>query len=496
MAIFKFWLLALLGSLGLMGCSSLPPDTADPFSAIEQQQLAVRDITLDLTEDDRRARVDELLQQTLSPVQAMELLLINSPRVRAELADLGIARALELQAGLLSNPSFGIGALRPEGGGRWQLDAGISQSILDIFTRPLRQQLADAEFTAAQITLHQRLNQQLYQMQLQYYKTLAANELAQQHNAQYQAAEANLSLAQSLFDAGNIPERHLLQYQLDAQAQIRQKYEAETSARQQLTTLGALLGFDSSTLIKLPKQLPKLSDTDSFDRAELLTIAMQQRHDLQLARAQVHATENALALQNKTGAFTEIEVGANVERESDGSYKAGPEIAFSLPIFDRGHARVQRAQAAIQRSKALLQAQEIQTEADISSSLDALASARASVEQIEQTSLPLQRKVQTLKLREYNFMLSSAFELIQFKQQEFDLLRERTKALLAYWQARSELSLAIGQSLPVAFERDNEHDDEHRNEHPPEHQSEKPAQEKPAEETDHSMHHHGGHHHD
>lgn len=485
MATFKYWLLALLGSLGLLGCSSLPPDTADPFSAIEQQQLSVADITLDLTERDRQARVNELLQQTLRPAQAMELLLINSPKVRAELAELGIAQARELQAGLLSNPSVGIGALRPEGGGRWQLDAGISQSILDIFTRPLRQQLADAEFTAAQITLHQRLNQQLYQAQHQYYKTLATNELVQQRSAQQQAAEASLSLAQSLFDAGNIPERHLLQYQLDLQAQMRQRQEAEMSARQQSITLGALLGFDSDTPLQLPRQLPRLPAADNFDRAELLAIATQQRHDLQLARAQVQATENALALQHKTGAFTEIEVGTNVERESDGSYKAGPEIAFGLPLFDRGHARIQRARAAIQRSKALLQAQEIQTEADITSALDALASARASVEQIEQTSLPLQRKVQALKLREYNFMLSSAFELIQFKQQEFDLLRERTDALLAYWQARSELTLATGQSLPLKSNHEPAEDNA---------TSVQPAQ--PAPEIDHSKHHHGGHHHD
>lgn len=482
MAIGKFWLPVLLGSFGLLGCSSLPPDTADPFNTIELQHLPTANLTLGLTERERQARVNELLQQSLTPTQAMELLLINSPKIRAELAELGIAQARELQAGLLSNPSIGFGALRPEGGGRWQLDAGISQSILDIFTRPLRQQLADAEFATAQIKLHQRLNQQLYQVQHQYYKTLAASELAQQQSAQHQAAEANLSLALSLFDAGNIPERHLLQYQLDVQLQRRQQQAANMHTQQQLIALSALLGLDSGTPLQLPKQLPKLPGADNVERTELIATATQQRHDLRLARAQLRAAENALALQNKTGAFTEIELGANVERESDGSYKAGPEIAFSLPLFDRGHARVQRAHASIQRAQALLQMQEIQTEADITSALDALASARANVEQIEQTSLPLQRKMQALKLREYNFMLSSAFELIQFKQQEFDLLRERTNALLAYWQARSELTLATGQSLPLENTRE-------------------PAEEnatsaKPAAEIDHSMHHHGDHHHD
>jgi outer membrane protein TolC len=480
MAIYRFWLPALIGSLGLLGCSNLPPDKPDPFSGIEQQHLPVAGLTLDLTESERQARVDELLQQSLTPTQAMELMLINSPQVRVELAELGIAQAQQLQAGLLSNPRFGLGALRPEGGGRWQLDAGISQSILDIFTRPLRKQLADAEFTAAQIKLHLRLSQQLYKVQHHYYKTLAASELTQLQAAHYQAAEANLSLAQSLFKAGNIPERHLLQYQLDAQAQMRQQQETEMNARQKQIALGALLGLDSAAVIQLPKKLPSLPGADNFTRTELITIAKQKRSDLQLARTQVRATENSLALQNKMGAFTEIELGANVERESDGSYKAGPEIAFSLPVFDRGHARAQSAQATIQRSQALLQAQEIQTEAEISSALLVLNNARASVEHIEQTSLPLQRKVQTLKLREYNFMLSSAFELIQLKQQEFDLTRERTNALLAYWQARSALALASGQSLAVDTKPTPE----------------KPAPEKIAPEVDHPMHNHGDHHHD
>ena len=49
-------------------------------------------------------------------------------QLQAAFYDIGIARADWVQAGLLSNPSLGVGILFPEGGGRSNLQVNISFS--------------------------------------------------------------------------------------------------------------------------------------------------------------------------------------------------------------------------------------------------------------------------------------------------------------------------------------------------------------------------------
>lgn len=483
---FSYKPLLLVCAVSLGGCSSTsltPADALDSVAAdVQRKHESVAQLDFNLSEQARRVRIDELLREPLQPAQAMELLLINSPQVRAQLAGLGIAQAQQLQAGLVSNPVLALGALRPEGGGRWQLDAGISQSLLDLFTRPLRTRLAEAELVAAQLELSEYLNHQLYNVQQLYYQVLAKRQLHQLQGSQHQSAEANYSLALSLYEAGNIPERSLLQYQLEVQAQLRKLNQTSVSAQKSRIALVGALGLAADTEIKLPENLPALPADENFSSASLYQHALTQRNDLQLARAQLKTAEHNLALQQKAGNFTRLELGVNLERETDGSYMAGPEIAFNLPIFDRGYARRYGAAAGMTRAQEWVIAKEIEIATEIANALLTLTHARATAEQIQTQSLPLQRKVQGLKLREYNYMLGSAFDLIELKQQEFTLHSALVEALLSYWLARSELALASGQSLSRASDVQSK-------------ESELPIPNTDHDQSsDHSMHHHGAHH--
>jgi hypothetical protein len=54
-----------------------------------------------------------------------------------------------------------------------------------------------------------------------------------------------------------------------------------------------------------------------------------------------------------------------------------------------------------------------------------------------------------LSNRETNFMLGSPFELLNSKRQEIQLAHEYTNELANYWQARTQLELALGRALPI-----------------------------------------------
>ena len=62
-----------------------------------------------------------------------------------------------------------------------------------------------------------------------------------------------------------------------------------------------------------------------------------------------------------------------------------------------------------------------------------------------------------LASREVNFMLSSPLELLAIKRDEIQLAHDYTDELNRYWQARSQLELAIGQALPLIPREHKEH---------------------------------------
>src|SRR5690606_34102302 len=157
----------------LVGCAvtSPSPSTLDdvgeqlnaryPALHIEPNALGKNELSLEL-------------EQPLSLQQAIHILLSRSPQVRLQLAELGIADAQRLQAELLANPHISIGALRPEGGGRWQLDTSLSQPLLGILTRPLRKQLAQENLLVAQLQLQTELEYLIAETSEQYFAAVAA----------------------------------------------------------------------------------------------------------------------------------------------------------------------------------------------------------------------------------------------------------------------------------------------------------------------------------
>src|SRR5215470_17741875 len=82
--------------------------------------------------------VRALLQETLTVDAALQVALLNNRHLQALYAELGVAQADLVQAGLLKNPVFD-GVMRfPVAGGPVDADLTAALSFLDIFYLPLR----------------------------------------------------------------------------------------------------------------------------------------------------------------------------------------------------------------------------------------------------------------------------------------------------------------------------------------------------------------------
>lgn len=402
------------------------------------------------------------LPSNLQLADALQLLFSQSPQVRIELAKLGVANAQQLQAELISNPHIAIGAMRPEGGGRWKLETGLSQPLLELFTRPLRRSMAEQNVLRTQLQLQAALQGLIIKTQNYYYNALAAAQHLQVQTQVLEAIKAQQALALSLYRAGNMAENQFLYYDNELRHQQQAWNERKLNSEQKRIQLLTHLGLASNSELELPQRLPGLV-ADSWDENQLMGYAREHRLDAKIIQQQLSLTQQRRALLRKEKGWRDMSVGINAEREPDGSNNLGAELEFGLPLFNRNQGKLAVIEAEIAGLEAELQQQQLQMDREISTALLALNTTRQQLGLIN-TALQVAQKRVDLAQREVNFMLASPFELLAIKGDEIQLAHDYTDTLKRYWLAHSRLELAVGKSslsttLPAAH---NSHSD-HRN---------------------------------
>lgn len=418
------------------------------------------------------------LEQPLSLQQAIHILLSRSPQVRLQLAELGIADAQRLQAELLANPHISIGALRPEGGGRWQLDTSLSQPLLGILTRPLRKQLAQENLLVAQLQLQTELEHLIAETSEQYFAAVAAMQHCDVQYNMLEATKAKQQLALSLYQAGNMSENNFLFYEnelrrMEQQLEKRQAFAYETQLK-----LLHFIGLESHHRLNIPGRLPPLPN-ENFNHLQLFAEAKAKRADLNITQRQLQLVAKRQQLIGNTYGWRDMSLGINAEREFDGARNVGPEVEFALPIFNRGQGKLAAITAEKTKLEARLRQLELDADLQIAQSLNTMDSARSQLHILRAGMAAAEKRV-ALSHREVNFMLTSPLELLTIKRQQIQLAHEFTATLKNYWQARAQLELAVGATLNSDSANANSHSGDHGH----------PSQPQPEKHETHQEHHH------
>jgi cobalt-zinc-cadmium efflux system outer membrane protein len=442
-------LLLCVGQL-LSACNSLPPENSIAQVA---QQLGEHYPKVELT-----GAAPTIANSTLTVESAVQIMLAKSPQVRMELAQMGIANAQQLQAELISNPHLSLGALRPEDGGRWKLDIGLSQPLLELFTRPLRRQIAQENILTVQLRLQAQLQKLIAQTGDAYYSAVAAQQHLQVQRQMLDATLARQQLANSLYRAGNMSENSFLYYDNEARRVQQQTKKRERRAQEKQLELLNIMGLESSQSISLPLHLPILP-SETFTHANLLTQARVDRLDLHITHQQLDQLQKRRTFIRQENGWRDMSIGVNAEREFDGKTNVGPEIELALPLFNRNQGKLAALDAQSEKLTAQLKQLNLDADIEIAQTLNQMQSAREQLDLI-QASLRVADKRVVLSNREVNFMLGSPFELLNIKRQQIQLAHEYTNELANYWQARTRLELAIGRAInnPASEHEEHQHD--------------------------------------
>lgn len=447
--------LLLIAMATASGCTSTSPTAAyHEVSATVQARTGARLRWDRNSEDDRKAQraVEQLLAAPLGVDAAVQIALVQSPRLRATLEELSIGQADLVQAGLLSNPVFALGRTAWE---QEHLDpnlfASVEASFLELLALPLKKRVARAELEATKLAVADAVLELAAQVRTAYYDALAAQQIADVRALVKDATDASAELATRQAKAGT---RSALALQAElglasrAQLDATRSRGAAEAAREILSQKMGVWG--NTARWKLPARLPELPAAE-VDTTSLESRAVADRLDLRAARHQLRAVEAALTLAKTTRWTGMVQVHVEAGRlRGSRRFSFGPSVGIELPLFDQRQAAVARLEALRRRARSELEALGVDVRSEVRGAAIRVRTARALAEQIRMRLVPIQQSLVALSQQHYDAMLLGAYQLLQAKQAELDSYRESIEALRDYWIARSDLERAVGSRLSVA----------------------------------------------
>lgn len=429
--------IALAAIATLAGCASRssPPDVVslateltgvgEPFEFKTERETLV-----DLAAADERP--------DLSYADAVRLALQHDAAIQSALARVREAQAESDQSRLLPNPVLSLAMRFPEGAGKPVIDAGISADLLSLLFRPGRIAAADQRLRKRSSESLVVVLDTLAEVQRQYTLVQSLSAQVAIDDARRGTLNELLIVTEARVKAGEAPRLDTLTVQSELAELDAERMSRLSQERQARLTLARLIGQPTSVA---QWTLDAWSEPAEIaeDEATWIRQALAKRPEIAVIAWELAALGDDLRVA-KFGALEGGEAG--VEAERDGDWSAGPAVAVPLPLFDMGTAERERLRARIVEQRHLLTSTERLIVQDVRIAIEALRSAKASLEQVSSRLIPLQ--VDRLKQAQNAYRLGVADvlavrlaeqELQQAKSQQIELQSAVTLAAIQLQRA-------------------------------------------------------------
>lgn len=434
-----FWILPLALML-LSGCAkSINRDDHCVASLIDER--IAKDVRWNRQEG--CCPIDELVQEPFTLDAAVQVALLNNPKIQVMFEEIGLAQADLIEAGLFQNPLFELFVRFPDRPhSHINIEGSLITSILDLFLIPLRTKVAKAELHSTQLRVAHQVLELAFEVQEIYYK-LQAQE-AKKHILQKITEAASLSseLAQGQLKAGNITSLTALTYAADYQ-QVKQELAQNNMEIAQLREqFNQLLGFTGCAPCWNLLDTTGEINLDILSCEPLLECALEHRLDLSAARWEVEKYARTGALK-QWWTYTDAKAGISMERDPEGISTIGPAFSAAIPIFNYGQGERARVYALLRQSQERVKVLEIQAEADVRLAIEKINVLRNSILEYRNQLLPLQEQIVKSSLDYYHAMTVGVYTLLENKRRELQTQINYQMALRDYLLATVALQKAL-----------------------------------------------------
>ena len=460
---------AVMTSLTLGGCANFSAD-GGMLSVQEQTSSVLRqDVIKIRSEDDAavaQARVNELLVNTLTADNAVQIALLNNRGLQAAYNELGISEAQMVEASLPPAPTISLARLT---GAELELERQIVQSVLALLTLPRRREIAEDRFHAAQTRAVEATLKTAAEARRAYYRAVASAQIVTFLEEARVSAEAVSELAKKLGETGALSKveqarEHAFYAEVSGQlALVRLKAHAE---REKLNRALGLWG--NQIKYRLPRSLKPLPGKPDSE-AKIETRAVTSRVDLELARLELAALAKEYGLTNATRYIDVLSVSGLSRNETknvtDVNYtlnpgppatlnrietpaqektpRAGFNVEFQIPIYDFGEARTRRAEETYLQAVNRLIERAVIARSEAREAYSAYLGSYDIAKYYDKEILPLREFISEQEKLAYNGMLSDLFSLLADARARIAANVQAIEAKRDFWLASVDLQTAV-----------------------------------------------------
>jgi cobalt-zinc-cadmium efflux system outer membrane protein len=395
------------------------------------------------------AELAAALADGLGLAEATRLALLNNRRLQAGFLAIGVARADYVQAGLLANPSLSLAFLFPSAGGRVRWTADVLGSVADIWQLPSRRALAQAGVELRILELSRFAGELVADTRVAYLESVAAREGRS-------IAATNLELARRSLDGVRVQMEAGVATRTDEglaeSLYLRAELAVRTAERAEVVTarrLAALLSLRDDVLpVALTDPLSAPSAPE-VEREALVATSLTVRPDLRASERAVATAEERVALERKRR-FPDVALGASAERPEAGSSSdllVGPAATVELPLADRNHAQVARAELELAQRRKEHEALLAESGQAVRAAFDRAEVAARAATFARAELVPQAERNAALAARAYELGDTTVLTLLQAQQAALEARRTEIDARLEAALARIELERAAGAPL-------------------------------------------------
>lgn len=440
--------LAIASALLLSACKTFSPDGGmSAVASVAGGGLDKSVVRINSAEDASLAQseVARLLHGPLSADAAVQVALLNNAGLQAAYNRLGVAEAVMVQMSRPPLPSFSYDWVKTSI--ELDIERQIVASLLALATWPARSKLAGVRFEQAELIAAEETLRLAVETRRAYIGAVAARQILTALVTAKDSAEASAELADKLLQTGAVNKLDHARRQVFATemaAQVTAARQQAAAAQERLTRLMGLWGTDLAGL--LPNTLPKLP-RKSRSLAAVEQEAMDRRVDLAVARLEVEALARSFGLTRKTRLINVFDAaGISKTQKDKGEPKAdggGFNIAFEVPLYDFGRARVREAEQRYLEAVNALAEKAVNARSEARQAFGAYKATYTVAAQYEGEVLPLRETISAETELQFNAMQVDAFALLEAARAKAQAKVASIEAKRNFWLASTDLSAAV-----------------------------------------------------
>jgi cobalt-zinc-cadmium efflux system outer membrane protein len=432
-------------ALSLLAAGCVSTSIRADLDEIQQitDAVAMADVEGDVdpeTVDDART----LLATPLDADAAVRIALLNNRELRAELREVGVARAELLQAGFLPNPLLEL-EVAPERNS--DVELRVEWDLAGLILAPLRADVATAHLEVARLGAARSLVETGYAVRTAFHTAQAAEERLAIAQRALDASAAARDAARALGAAGNLRALDVAAREAEFEEERIRVAELELEllvAREAVQRLLGLHGDETTWTIAAPlAEAP----AEPFDPPDLERTVIDASLGLREMRSEMERIGRRAGLARVEGLLPEILVDVhtligNSSGTSTGTLVGGG-VAMRLPVFDQAEGTVAAYEHALDAAIERYVGMAIDVRSSAREARARALSARARSRHYADAVLVARQRVLDETLLQYDAMQVSIFQLLDAVHALLDSQLAAVETRREYWSAAAALGAVI-----------------------------------------------------